>query len=276
MGLSDAKLKYFADYVKKEIGIIYGPEVYFQLEQRLEKIATYLGLTSAEDVYHKAVVEGIVGDFKQYLLDIATNNETSFFRDPKVFDAIQQFLLPALQKDHPHAFSYRIWCAAASFGQEPYSVAMLVHEFLKKNPNHPRIEIIATDIADHALKRCKEARFSQLEIQRGLSAIRLVQYFTKDEEGYWLLNPEIKKLVDFKKQNLLDSFGSLGTFNLVLCRHVLIYQDAEKKKEIVQRMERSIVSKGYLVLGGSESAMGLSTELNQLAEYGAIFYQKKT
>lgn len=153
MALSDLKLKFFADYIQKEIGIIYAPQVYFQLEQRLEKIAEYLAIPGPEEVYQKALKEGITGDFKQYLLDIATNNETSFFRDPKVFLAIENKILEAFQKEQPKSFvSYRIWCCAASFGQEPYSIAMLVYEFLKKNPGHPRIEIIATDIADHALR----------------------------------------------------------------------------------------------------------------------------
>ncbi len=276
MGLTEAKLKYFADFIQKEIGIIYGLQVYFQLEQRLEKIATYLGLASTDEVYAKAVKEGIAGDFKQFLLDIATNNETSFFRDPKVFDAIQNHILPNLKKDFPNAFSYRIWCAAASFGQEPYSIAMLVHEFMKANPGHPRIEILATDIADHALKRCREARYSQLEVQRGLSAIRLVQYFTKDEDGSWSLKPEIRNMVDFRKQNLLDTFQALGSFHLVSCRYVLIYQDTDKKKEIFQRLERTIFPKGHLILGGSESAMGLATDLDQISLTGAIFYQKKS
>ena len=245
MALNDQKLKFFSDYILKELGIVYSPEVYFQLEQRLEKVAQFLGIPGAEEVYQKAMSDGISGDFKQYLLDIATNNETSFFRDPKVFQAIETQILPAFRKDYPQNFIYRIWCSAASFGQEPYSVAMLVHEFLMKNPGHPRIEIVATDIADHALKRCREGRYSQLEIQRGLTPARIQQYFEPDREndGYWLLKSEIKRIVEFRKLNLLDPFQGMGTFNLVLCRYVLIYQGAEKKKLIVQSMVKLSIMK---------------------------------
>ena len=216
MALNEIKLKFFADYIEKELGIVYSPQVYFQLDQRIDKIAQYLGVPSSEDVYAKAQKVGITGDFKQFLLDTATNNETSFFRDPKIFQAIETRVLPALAAQPGKSFNYRIWCAAASFGQEPYSVAMLVYEFLKKNPGHPRIEIIATDIADHALARCKAARYSQLEIQRGLSIHRMMEYFTKVDNDQWQLKPEISSLVEFKKQNLLEPFNSLGTFNIIL------------------------------------------------------------
>ena len=175
-----------------------------------------------------------------------------------------------------NAFSYRIWCAAASFGQEPFSIAMIVNDFLKKNPGHPRIEILATDIADHALKRCKEGRYSQLEIQRGLPAALLVQHFKNDGEGYWIISPEIKRMVDFKKQNLLDSFSTLGSFNVIFCRYVLIYQDAVKKSEIFQRLEKNLSQGGYIILGASESAFGLSKVLDQQTVDGAILYQLKS
>lgn len=276
MALTEPQLKYFADFIEKHLGIMYAPQVYYQLEQRLEKVAEYLALAGgAAAVFEKATKEGISGDFKQYLLDISTNNETSFFRDPKVFLSIQDKLLPGLRAAYPSSFSFRVWCAAASFGQEPYSMAMLVNEFLASHPAHPRVEIIATDIAEHALKRCRDAKYTQLEVQRGLPAQRLVKHFEKGEEGFWNLKSEIKRMVDFKKQNLLDPFSSLGKFHIILCRYVLIYQDTAKKKEIVHNLEKMLHPNGYLVFGASESAFGLSQELEQLSLDGAIVYRKK-
>jgi chemotaxis protein methyltransferase CheR len=275
MGLSESQLKFFADYIEREIGIVYGPEVYFQLEQRLEKIAQFCGLQNTTDLYTKVKVDGITGDLKQFVLDIATNNETSFFRDPKMYQAFSSVILPSLQKNFPKSFTYRLWCCAASFGQEPYSFSMAISEFLKEHPGHQRFELLATDIADHALKRCKEAVYSQLEIQRGLSASRLLQNFSKTEEGTWKLNSDIKSMVNFKKQNLLDPFVGMGLFHVISCRYVLIYQDAERKKQILQKIEKSLAPNGYLILGASESAIGLTTELNQVNVDGAIFYQKK-
>ncbi len=275
MSLTDPQLKFFADYIEKEIGIVYSVSNYFQLEQRIEKIAHYLGLKSSTDVYDKSIKEGIYGDFKQYLLDIATNNETSFFRDPKVFQSIESKILPQILTATPKPSLFRIWCAASSFGQEPYSMGMLVHEFNKLHPTSPRFEIIGTDIADHALKRCNEAKYSQLEIQRGLSAQRMIQNFTKSDDNFWSLKSEIKNLLHFKKQNLLEPFLGMGMFNLILCRYVLIYQDQARKKAIIEKLERCLLPGGYLILGASESALGLTTTLEQTNLEGAIAYRKK-
>lgn len=274
MQLTDSQLKFFADYIEKELGIVYSAANYFQLDQRVEKIAQYLGMPDKMSVYERGLKEGIHGAFKSYLLDVATNNETSFFRDPKIFSALENSVLPQLKINNPSNFIFRIWCSASSFGQEPYSIAILVHEFLKKNPGHPRFEIIATDIADHALKRCSEAKYSQLEVQRGMSAARLVKYFTKVDEDHWQLNDEIRRMVQFRKQNLLDPFSGLGSFDLILCRYVLIYQDTARKKQIIERIEKQINPKGFLSLGASESALGLTKELKQQSLDGAILYQK--
>jgi chemotaxis protein methyltransferase CheR len=272
--LSEFKIKYFVDYILRELGIVYTPEVYFQLEQRLEKVAQGLGLSQAEDVYDLAIREGITGNFKQLLLDISTNNETSFFRDPKVFSAIENYILPQIPKLHPQVFSYRIWCCASSFGQEPYSMAMLAHEFMLRNPQLPRIEIIATDISEQALKRCEEGKYSSLEMQRGLTAQRTVLYFDTDSEGNSVLKSDIKRLVTFKKLNLLDPMHHLGNFHLILCRYVLIYQDSERKKQILSRIEKCLHPEGFLILGASESALGLTPNLKQEMVDGGIFYQK--
>lgn len=273
--INPGALKYFAAFIERELGIVYSEQIYYQLQQRLERVADYLGVGNIESLYSKAMREGIHGEFRDYLLDISTNNETSFFRDPKIFNALEARLIPDLVKDYPSSVCYRIWSAAASFGQEPYSLAMIVHELRQKNPKFPRIEIKASDISEKALIRCRAARYSQLEIQRGLSASRLVKYFSKLEDSEWKLKPEISCMVDFEKKNLLESFSDLGRFHIILCRYVLIYQDPIKKKEILQRIVNCLQPKGYLILGGSESAMGLSNDLNQIERDGAVLYQKK-
>lgn len=275
MSLSNSEIKYFADYIESQLGIVYVPENYYQLEIRLKNIADFLNLPDAKAVYLKATSEGIDGAFKQFLLDTSTNNETSFFRDLKMFQTVEQVLLPKLQILFPKSFNYRIWCCAASFGQEPYSLAMLVHEFLEKNPLHPPIEIMATDIADHALKRCEQGMYSQLEVQRGLSSSRLVKYFTKNESDQWILKSEIKNRVKFQKQNLVEPFIGMGMFHLIFCRYVLIYQDNERRKQIIKRLERCLQPSGHLILGASESALGVSETLKHIAEGNVVFYQRQ-
>jgi chemotaxis protein methyltransferase CheR len=275
MALTEVQLKFFADFIEKELGIVYAPMNYFQLEQRLEKIAIFLNLKTAEEVYDRAVKEGIFAEFKQQLLDIATNNETSFFRDPKVFSSIEKNILPQIHTMVPRPVNYRIWCAASSFGQEPYSVAMLANEFTRANPTGPHFEIIGTDIADHALARCKKGVYSGLEIQRGLSETRIKNHFTKIEQDQWKLNPEVKNMVHFQKMNLLEPYIGMGMFNLILCRYVLIYQDQERKKAIINKLEKCLVPGGYLILGASESALGISDRLVQTNLENVIAYQKK-
>ena len=275
MGLNESQLKFFADYIEKELGIVYSPMNYFQLEQRIEKIATYLNLKSTEEVFDKAYKEGIFGDFKQYILNISTNNETSFFRDIRVYNMIEKSILPQMMKITPRPVNYRIWCAASSFGQEPYSVAMLANEFAKANPGTPRIEIVGTDIADHALARCNEAKYTNLEISRGLSPQRVSTHFIKESEDAYQLRPDVKNLAQFRKLNLLEPYIGMGMYHLILCRYVLIYQDQERKKSIIQRLERCLIPGGYLILGASESALGVSDNLVQVSIDGAIAYQRK-
>lgn len=273
--LPNVRLKFFADFIEKELGIIYSEQVYYQLQQRLDKVAEYLGLKDSEELYVKAVKDGISGDFKAYLLDISTNNETSFFRDSKVFNAIEKSIIPNLMTDFPGSFSFRFWSAASSFGQEPYSVSMLAYEAKEKNQSLPRIEIKATDISAQALSRAQAAKYTQFEVQRGLSASRLVKYFSKTENSEWQLKPEISSLVDFSRKNLLDPFTSVGKFHLILCRYVLIYQDTQKKKDIMERLLQCLHPKGYLILGGGESAMGLAVDLEQVEFEGSVFYRRK-
>ncbi|MDH4467658.1 MAG: protein-glutamate O-methyltransferase CheR [Bacteriovoracaceae bacterium] len=274
MNITPQELKYFADYIESQLGIVYAPENYYQLETRLKNIADFLSLPDANAVYKKAITKGINGTFKQFLLDTSTNNETSFFRDFKVFQIVEEKILPSLQVSFPNSFNYRIWCCAASFGQEPYSLAMLVHEFLEKNPKHPPIEIIATDIAEHALKRCHEGVYSHLEVQRGLSSVRLLKYFTKNDSDHWVLKPEVKNRVKFQTQNLLEPFAGMGIFHLIFCRYVLIYQDNERRKQIIKRLEKCLRPNGYFILGASESALGVSETLLHVAESNVVFYQR--
>jgi chemotaxis protein methyltransferase CheR len=273
MSVSVNQLKFFSDYIERELGIVYAPQNHYQLEKRLEEIARVLNYGSVTELY-TAALNGIAGPMKQILLDTATNNETSFFRDPKVYVAFEKLILPELRVNQPQSRLYRIWSAASSFGQEPYSIAMAVDEFGAAHPGHPRFEVFATDVADHALKRAREGRYSQLEVQRGLSASRLMKYFTKTEDDCWTVKADVKSIIRFQKHNLLDP-PMFGSFDVIFCRYVLIYQDVARKKEIIARLAASLVPRGFLVLGASESLIGLSDQFDQIHHEGAVFHRKK-
>lgn len=276
MALTDLQLKPFAEFIKRELGIVYEKQNYFQLEQRLEKIAQIMGMPGgAPELCSEQSKSGIFGPLKALLLDIATNNETQFFRDPKVYKAIAEKVLPRLREDFPNTPVFKIWSTASSFGQEPYSLAILIDEFLAAKPGHPNFEILATDISDTALKRASEGVYSQLEIQRGMSAPRLIKYFDKRDESAWSLKPHIRGRVKFAKFNLLDPVPAGREAHLILCRYVLIYQEQNKKIEIMNRLVRAMPTGGYFILGASESGLGLCDALEQVAVDGCILYRKK-
>jgi len=273
--LAPAQLRIFSEFIQKETGIVYTESNSYQLLSRLEQISKALNLKNLQELYELAA-KGIDGHLKQILLDLATNHETSFFRDPKIFSTIEKHILPEIRTQSPHLKLVRIWSAASSFGQEPYTLAMLINELLQRVPTHPRAEIVATDIAAKALARAKEGKFTQLEVQRGLPAPLLIKYFTKTEDEHWQIRSEIKLMAQFRLQNLLDSLVQLGSFELVLCRNVLIYQNEERKKDILKRIHDRISSRGFLILGASESLIGLSDQFTQRFENGTVFYQRKT
>lgn len=274
MTLNPSQLKFFADYIQKELGIVYAESNYFQLEKRLAEVSKALGLSSSDALFLKAQ-SGIVGQMKQVLLDISTNNETSFYRDPKVFDAIIKQIIPELIKTIPANQKMRIWCAASSFGQEPYSLAMMLQDYSMSSIHMPKFEIVATDISDQALSRAKSGIYSNLEVNRGLSSTLLSKYFVKLKDDQWQIKTEIRNLVQYRKQNLMESLILLGSFDLVLCRNVLIYQTDQKKKEIVEEISKRINSKGFFMLGAAESLMGVSDRFDQIYKDGAVYYRIK-
>lgn len=273
--LTDSQYKFFADYIEKELGIIYTPSNYYQLEKRLVDICRNLEMDDLGKLWDITQTQGIKGHLKQLLLDLATNNETSFFRDNKMYKAVRTSLVPDWLVDRGVAPFFRVWSVASSFGQEPYSMAIMFDEMKAKDSSIPRLDLFASDISEKALERAKAGKYTQLEVQRGLSAPRMVKYFTKKEDEFWHVNPEIKSSVSFGKVNLLDIFGVNGKFDLILCRNVLIYQNEERKKEIVKNLASYLNPGGYFIMGAAESLIGISDEFDQVFHEGAIYYKKK-
>ena len=267
-------LPFFANYIEKESGIIYAEHNHFQLQNRLEDITRLLGLATLEKLHERAK-EGICSQFKQLLIDLATNNETSFFRDPKLFKAIETAFLKPMTEPGKYPGRIKIWSAASSTGQEAHSLSILLTEFNLKNQTSLDFSILGTDISERVLQIAKSSTYSQLEVQRGLPAPYLIKYFQKGADDRWTAKPEITRHLEFRKLNLKDPLPPSYQFQLVLCRNVLIYQTVEAKKEILSRITRTLPSGGFLALGSGESLIGLSTEYEQVSIEGAIIYQKK-
>ena len=274
MKIDKDDLKYFADFIESHLGIVYSEVNYFQLEKRLVLIAKFLE-KSIEELVVMAHRE-ITGQFKTMLLDIATNNETSFFRDPGIFKAVEDYIVPKLIEQKGSGHKLKIWSAACSTGQEVYTLIMVLNKLVSKGVLSD-YDILATDFSQRALKQAQSGEYSHLEIQRGLPALLLIEYFDRDGANgeKWTFKREFSKKVNFKNMNLLESFPVTGQFDIILCRNVLIYQAVENKKDIINRLTGHLDHGGYFLLGAAESLFGLSTSYDQVKEGTATVYRKK-
>lgn len=267
-------VSFFARFIESELGIIYSEENYFQLQNRLEEIARTLDLADLNALMDAAKKQGINGNFKQLLIDKATNNETSFFRDMKAFQAAEQLMRNLLAGNEAKQ-PLRIWSAASSTGQEALSLAMLFEDLVSNGEKNAGLSILATDISSKVLEKAKSGTYSDLEVSRGLSEKQLDRYFKPTENKQWVASTKLMSHITFREMNLKSPFSFPDKFDIVLCRNVLIYQKPESKCEILKRITASIVDGGYLILGSGESLIGLSKDFEQESLCGAIVYRKK-
>lgn len=273
MSLNTEKLKFFADYIEKNIGIVYTDTNYYQLEHRLGEIATQLALKNSDELYQKALKDGIYGQFSDLLLDLATNNETSFYRDVGVFEAFKSHVVPAIFTANNQV---NMWCAASSTGQEPYSIAMILSELAEDNPIYNNYSFLISDYSERVLNATKNGIYSQLEVQRGLNARQLLKYFDQYEDNKWKIKDSLKKNMTFQRNNLLESWSIFNKLDVIFCRNVLIYQDVENKKKVVAKMHDLLKPNGFLILGSAESLLGVSDNFELVQFERAVFYKKKS
>jgi chemotaxis protein methyltransferase CheR len=265
---------YFAQLIEKEIGIQYNSVNSHMLENRLHDLAKSLGFSDFESFWSDLKNRTLRPSEKEAILDIATNNETSFFRDVEIFDFFENDFLPK-QTSSP----LRVWCAASSTGQEPYSLAMVLAQ-LKDAGQARRYEILATDFSERVLKQAQSGLYSQLEVQRGLSPAMLARFFEpnpgeKPTSSRFKIKPELSSSITFKRLNLLDPWSHRDPFHIIFCRNVLIYQDVENKRKVIARLSSALTPGGYLVLGGAESLMGLSQDFEMQIFGKACVYKLK-
>ncbi|MBO6763955.1 protein-glutamate O-methyltransferase CheR [Maricaulis sp.] len=241
----------------KRSGLVLSTDKGYLLESRLAPLARAEGYPSIE-----ALIAAARRESSDRLLwaitEALATHETFFFRDNTPFDLFKQEILPVLSRARGNTSTIRIWCAACSSGQEPYSLAMILEEE-KARLGGLRFEIVATDMAPRVLEKAKAGVYSQFEVQRGLAIQRLVTHF--DQSGdQWRIKPNLRSMVTFQKQNLLENFSGMGTFDVIFCRNVLIYFDADTKKRILQRLAAQTAGDGYLIMGAAETVVGLSQD----------------
>lgn len=209
------------------------------------------------------LIEKVLNDDRQPLaiaaLDAMMTGETLFFRDRALFDGLKNRILPSMLEARAQSRRLRIWCSACSSGQEPYSVAMVLAEQAHLLQGW-QVDLIATDISRRAVERARHGAFNQFEVQRGLPVSQLLRYFQREGES-WVISENLRAMIEFRQQNLLDDFGALGQFDLVFCRNVLMYFDGPARKKVIQRIVRQIAADGWLLLGSTESSIGMDAAL---------------
>lgn len=241
----------------KRSGLVLSVDKGYLLESRLAPLARAEGYPSIE-----ALIASARRDNNDRLLwaitEALATHETFFFRDNTPFNLFKDEILPVLSRLRGNVGRLRIWCGACSSGQEPYSLAMILEEE-RARLNGLKVEIVATDMAPRILEKAKAGVYSQFEVQRGLPIKRLIAHFEQNGDQ-WRIKPNIRQMVTFKKQNLLENFGALGQFDVIFCRNVLIYFDTETKKQVLTKLARQTASDGYLIMGAAETVVGLSKQ----------------
>lgn len=256
--------------IYRDSGIVLESGKQYLVEARLAPIARQHGLGSVNDLCNLLRAVGNDG-LRRKVVEAMTTNETQFFREPAQYEALRTTLLGELLAARRSPRPLACWSAAASTGQEAYSLAMLAAEMGLAATD---LQVLGTDLAESVLERARAGRYSQLEVNRGLPAAYLVKYFTR--QGLeWILKDEIRRRARFQRHDLRDSARHLGPFDLVFCRNVLIYFDQETKRRILQQVREAMFPGGYLLLGAVETIMDLDHLFERKRVGQAIVYQAR-
>ena len=266
--MTPSEYEYLQKLLKERSGLVLSADKQYLVESRLIPLARRSGLGGIGDLVAKMKTgaEPLVVS----VVEAMTTNETFFFRDKVPFDHFRETILPSMLAARKNRRSLRIWCAASSTGQEPYSLAMILKE-MSATMSGWRVEIVATDLSQEVLEKSKSGIFSQFEVQRGLPIQLLVKHFTQINET-WQLSPEIRAMVQFKQLNLLHDFSHLGVFDVIFCRNVLIYFDQDTKVNVFNRLARVIEPDGFLVLGAAETVVGLSAGFSPYPDRRGLYH----
>ena len=254
--LQASDFEYIRAFVRDEAAIVLEPGKEYLVESRLGSVVRAAGLGSIAALVQELRRQSPNG-LHRSVVEAMTTNETSFFRDISPFDAMRSVVLPALQSARASERRLRIWCGAASTGQEPYSLAMLLLEHFPALASWD-VRITATDISREVLDRARAGRYSQLEVNRGLPASMLVKYFERAGPE-WIIRDTVKRLVRFEELNLVRSWTAIPACDVVFLRNVLIYFDIPTKRDILDRARRVLRPDGYLFLGSAETTTNIVT-----------------
>lgn len=254
--------------LKERSGLALSADKQYLIVARLKPVMEDHGIATLPQLVQR-LRAAPAGEIARQVVEAMTTNESLFFRDAQPFEAVAELMMPRLiaaRKGRP----IRIWCAAASTGQEPYSIAIVLEENAARFGGQP-VEILATDLSEAALRRARLGKYTAFEVGRGVPAPYLERYFEKTARNHYVIAPRIRARVRFEPRNLLEPFDRLGSFDIVFCRNVLIYFDRPTKKDVLERLADVIPGDGYLVLGGPETTLGLTARFRRHPEWRNVY-----
>lgn len=267
--MNPGDFQFLSDLLRKRSGLVLTQDKAYLIENRLMPVArkaSLEGLTELVQVLRAGKDESILRD----VVEAMTTNETFFFRDNKQFDNLRDEILPRLMEARKATRRLRFWSAACSAGQEPYTLLMILSEMSAKLQGW-RFEVVASDLSREILDKAKAGIYTQFEVQRGLPITFLVKYFSQLEANQWQVSEALRRQIQFREVNLLGQFGTLGTFDLILCRNVLIYFDQATKGETLAKMAAMTNPGGYLFLGGAETVLGVSDKYQAVRDLNGFY-----
>jgi chemotaxis protein methyltransferase CheR len=276
-GIVAAEYEDFRRFLEEACGIVLGQNKHYLVQSRLGRIVSEKGLSGLGELVVQLRREHSGGPLRQLVIEAMTTNETSWFRDVHPFTILRERILGDFVKRGVRM--PRIWSAACSTGQEPYSISMVAQEFIGANPSGlTDVQIIATDISPAILGEAETGCYDGLSVSRGLSTQLRAKYFERLDGHHgdrWKINAAIRKRVRFSRTNLLDSYTGLGRFDVVFCRNVLIYFSQASKMDILGRVAEILNPGGYLFLGSSESLHQYSDDFETVRCHPGIVFRKK-
>ncbi len=265
--INPTNYKFLLEHVYSHAGIVLEGDKHYLFECRLAPIVRQLGLNSIDELC-ALIQSSRQPEVGHQVVEAMTTNETYFFRDPSHYDAIRTVLLPRLMKERRDTKKLKFWSAASSTGQEAYSLAMLL---IEEGLSQWNIQILGTDFSSQALERARSGKYQQIEVNRGLPAALLVKHFRRSGT-VWQLDDQVRNMVGFETIDLRNSMRALGPFDLVFCRNVMIYFDAETKMSILKELHGTLFRGGWLLLGGIETAFGIEEYFERLTVGNATVY----
>jgi len=257
-----------AEFLKQRSGLALTQDKLYLIETRLQPIVRNHGMKDIMEMIARLKAGSLPPVVITEITEAMTTNESMFYRDTKPFEYLTKVMVPALKAaGRTHL---RIWSAACSTGQEPYSIVMSLKE-MGAALGSMTFEVIATDLNEKVLERARAGVFTQFEVQRGLPITMLVKYFKQQPGNLWEIQPAAKTPVKFMAMNLLDSYALLGRFDIVFCRNVLIYFDDKGKSQVLDKLSNALNPPGFLMLGGAETILSLSNKYTLMDEYRGLY-----